>query len=63
MPPTFLADTPTNSDLDGKLICKLNSYNCSIIFLTTGDTECDKLDNKKYTENNYTKGEQDDHQQ
>ena len=26
MPPTFLADTPSNSDLEGKLNCKLNSY-------------------------------------
>jgi len=27
MPPTFLTDTPTNSDLEGKLNCKQNSYN------------------------------------
>ncbi len=36
--------------------------NCSTLLQTTGGTVFGKLDNKKYTEDNYTKGEQYEYQ-
>ena len=45
MPPTFLADTPTNSDLEGKLNCKMNSYKNEIFIsgiLTLASWHCDQ---------------------